>query len=397
MKNNFSGRLFFIVLFVIVSNDCLYLYAQQQNPIKSYDGIPIVTYARGVDIVDGYPIPPEQYDTIRNSGVMYIQVENMDNGKFQSHIDGKGIFILPEQYFKEQQTIDKYITYYTEGRYSEWPTVGTDSIDGLATMKRLDTHTEEYGGYLRTKQTNGTALTHDTIVFGPQYWQDVYYRFHSDGDSIRYTVSYRLKLEELIPAEHSTADTVCILQVTAKDTYDSVHKVFTTGYPVYVIKERAVTIGELLPFNSWKIFKLLYTLENVPDSISDQPIVGHISPIWQKNIANEKNLFAAVKNIEFGIVWKSNSEILRLYMDTIRVYDDRGLEIITEPDKQQRIIDQVTTAAYKNAETGWMSVDEPFSIDQMAPIRKVSELIESVQPNRDILKHTRKRSSNIGR
>jgi hypothetical protein len=126
---------------------------------------------------------------------------------------------------------------------------------------------------------------------------------------------------------------------------------------------------------------MTYTLENVPDSISDQPIVGNTFPNWQKNIAGTKNLWAAVKNIEFRIVWKSNSDIFRLYMDTIKVYDDRGWEIMNRIDKQQNITDQVTQAPYKSKAAGWMSVDEPVSIDQMAPIRKVSELIESVSSN----------------
>jgi len=126
---------------------------------------------------------------------------------------------------------------------------------------------------------------------------------------------------------------------------------------------------------------MTYTLENVPDSISDQPIVGNTFPNWQKNIAGTKNLWAAVKNIEFRIVWKSNSDIFRLYMDTIKVYDDRGWEIINRSEMQQKIINQVTQAPYKSKAAGWMSVDEPVSIDQMAPIRKVSELIESVSPN----------------
>lgn len=372
-----------VIIYLIGIFSQITLDAQQQNPIKSYNGIPIITYVREVDSVQSYYyIPPQQYDTIINSGVKFIQVENMNTSEYYSHLEGKEVFILPEQYFIGQNTTDKYITYYTEGRYSQWPTVGTDSLDGKATLKSLETHTEKYGGLLRTLQTNGTPLSKDTIVYGPQYWQDVYYRFHNDQDTIiRYKVSYKLKLEQLIPSEYLSTDTVCILQVTAKDTYDSVHKVFTTGYPVYVIKEKAVTIGELLPFNVTKTFEMTYTLENVPDSISDQPIVGNTFPNWQKNIAGTKNLWAAVKNIEFRIVWKSNSELFRLYMDTIKVYDDRGWEIINRSEMQQKIINQVTQAPYKSKAAGWMSVDEPVSIDQMAPIRKVSELIESVSSN----------------
>lgn len=372
-----------VIIYLIGIFSQITIDAQQQNPIKSYNGIPIITYVRGVDSVQSYYyIPPQQYDTIINSGVKFIQVENMTNSEYYSHLEGKEVFILPEQYFIGQNTTDKYITYYTEGRYSEWPTVGTDSLDGKATLKSLETHTEKYGGLLRTLQTNGTPLSEDTIVYGPQYWQDVYYRFHNIQDTtIKYIIKYKLKLEEINPlfnSTYTTTDTVCILQVTAKDTYN---RVFTTGLPVYVIKEKAVTVGELLPFNTTKTFEMTYTLENVPDSISDQPIVGNTFPNWQKNIAGTKNLWAAVKNIEFRIVWKSNSDIFRLYMDTIKVYDDRGWEIINQSEMQQKIINQVTQAPYKSKAAGWMSVDEPVSIDQMAPIRKVSELIESVSPN----------------
>jgi len=352
----------------------------QQNPIKTSVGIPLVTYARGVDSSWVYYIPPQQYDTIKSAGVNFIQVENMKQSQFETHIAGKGLMILPEQYFYNQQT-DKYITYYTEGRYTEWPTVGTNVIDGKSTLKSLETHTEKYGGVLRTKQTNGNPLSHDTIVYGPQYWQDVYYRFHKQfGTTIQYTASFRLKLEELMPQESLPNDTICIIQVTAKDTY--IKDVgFVTYLPVYVIKQRAVTYGELLPLNSYKTFSLTYTLDGVPDSISDQPLVGSIIPQWSKRINGKTNEFAAVNNIEFRIIWKSNSEILRLYMDTIKVFDSRGYDIMNNAQHQQLIIDQVNLAAYKNSVAGWMSVDEPMSIDQMAPMKKVNELIESVQPN----------------
>lgn len=379
MKNDLPCKWFLIIFCSLVSAACLSVYAQQQNLIKSYNGIPIVTYARGVDSVQIYYIPREQYDTIINSGVKFIQVENMTESTYSSHLEGKEVFILPEQYFVGQNTLDKYITFYTEGRYTEWPTVGTDTSDGKATLKSLETHTEKYEGLLRTIWTNGTPLSHDTIVFGPQYWQDVYYRFHNDQNlTIYYIVVYKLKLEKLLPAEFSTTDTVCILQVTAKDTYNGN---FTTELPPYVIREKAVTVGELLPFNQEKTFEISYRLETVPDSISDEPIVGNALPIWQKNIQGETNLFAAVKNIEFRIIWKSNSDIFRLYMDTIKVFDDRGWRIMNDIDAQQRIINQVTQVPYSNKVAGWMSVDEPFSIDQMAPIKKVNELIESVNPN----------------
>ncbi|WP_348343104.1 T9SS type A sorting domain-containing protein [Ignavibacterium sp.] len=352
----------------------------QLNPIKSFEGIPIITYARSVNSAGGVYIPPEQYDTIRNAGIKFIQVENMFDNVYQSHLQGKGLMILPEQYFYNQQT-NNYITYYTEGRYTEWPTIETDTTDGKATLKYLETHTEKFGGVLRTKQTQGTPLTHDTIVFGPQYWQDIYYRFHNGGDSIQYTVRFKLKLEKLNPQESSVNDTICILLVTAKDTYHDIDSVFTTGLPVYVIQEKAVTYGELLPLNNYKTFDILYRLDQVPDSISNQPLIGNSIPYWQKNISGKKNLFAAVKNIEFRIVWKSNSEIFRLYMDTIKVFDQRGEDLMFSNFAQQLIKDQVTYAIYRDSVAGWMSVDEPMSIDQMAPLRKVNELIESVQPN----------------
>jgi hypothetical protein len=366
-----------LLLMVLIT---LTLYSQQ-NPIKSFEGIPVVVYARGVDSSGNYFIPAEQYNLIKTAGVNFIQVENLIPVDFGSHIEGKGLMVLPEQYFHNQQT-DKFITYYTEGRYTEWPTIGTNTVDGLSTLKSLETHTEKVGGILRTKQTQGTPLTHDTIVYGPQYWQDVYYRFHNRLDSIRYTVLFRLKLEELMPQHYlQHNDTICIIQVTAKDTYlENVG--FVPYLPVYVIKQRAVRYGELLPLNAdYKTFELKYSLEYAPDSISNQPLVGNTLPQWPKRIGGEKNEFSAVNNIEFRIIWKSNSEILRLYMDTIRVFDQRGEQLMYSSSAQQSIKDQVISAAYKNSVAGWMSVDEPMSIDQMAPMKKVNELIESVQPN----------------
>ncbi|MGQ9799745.1 MAG: hypothetical protein ACUVRG_10750 [Ignavibacterium sp.] len=379
MKKDISFKLNLIISCVLVYATFFSVYAQQQNLIKSYNGIPIVTYARGVDSVQIYAIPPEQIDTIISSGVKFVQVENMTDSTYFSHLDGKDIFILPEQYFVRQNTFNKYITFYTEGRYTEWPTVGTDSSDGKATLKSLRTHTEKYGGLLRTIQTYGILLSHDTIVFGPQYLQDVYYRFHNDQDKdISYKVRYELMLEQLIPGDYSNTDTVCILQVTAKETYNGI---FTTELPVYVISEKAVTIGELLPFNQKKIFEMKYSLVNVTDSISNKSKVHNASKTGQKNSDERINLFEAVKNIEFRIVWKSNSDVFRLYMDTIKVFDDRGWEIMNDIEAQQKIINQVTKVPYKDMVAGWMSVDEPLSIDQMAPIKKVGELIESVSPN----------------
>ena len=99
-----------VIIYLIGIFSQITIDAQQQNPIKSYNGIPIITYVRGVDNVQSYYIPPQQYDTIINSGVKFIQVENMTTSEYYSHLEGKELFILPEQYFIGQNTTDKYLS-----------------------------------------------------------------------------------------------------------------------------------------------------------------------------------------------------------------------------------------------------------------------------------------------
>ncbi len=361
------------LLLVFLVSGLVQGYAQQQDPIKNYPGIPIITY--------GYEIekhPSEQYTQMKQAGIFAIEAANLSESNYNNLISGKGLLVLPEQ---TSSNVLNYIVKYTEGRYTKWEAEGQDSADGRATLYHDSITCEVYNGAVRTTDTT----EHGTLIYGPMYSQEKNYTLVDKG-IIDYKVKFTIKAEDIIPNSSMANDTVCILQVTATRTYVNGH--WDLDIP-FIIKDSLIRYGDLFPTGNWKNIELIYNLIDVPDSISYDKNIDFGKTMLRTDISSKSGTYddyirKIVKNIEFKVIWKGKANKVRLYVDSITVYDIRGLEILTNSEKQALIITQVTqNTSFKDSVAGWLGMDESsWSIDTYAPTKKIGELISDATNGR---------------
>jgi hypothetical protein len=70
---------------------------------------------------------------------------------------------------------------------------------------------------------------------------------------------------------------------------------------------------------------------------------------------------------------------LELYVDTIKVYDGKGIDIVENPERQALINNLVQSYINDPYIIGWYGLDEPLSIDNYEPYRVIDEIIRGVQ------------------
>ena len=360
--------IYLIFTFLLISN----LYAQDQ--IKNYPGIPIITY--GYDLSKP---PKQQFIEMEQAGILALEAASLTPPVFDDKIKNLGLWVMPEQVLNPEN----YIVKYTEARYTEWEAEGTNPQDGLITL---------YHDSINCIVQNGAVVTtantpNDTIIYGPMYSQEKTYSMVDRDFPINYSLVCSLKLEDLQPGQTLLGDTVCIIQVTTRTSYNGT--IWQLGTP-YGIVEKGVTYGELLPLNQWKGIDATYNLMNVPAIYSQSNEMPY--RVNRKFLANGDNSIQSfgresVHNIEFRVIWKGNSQKLRLSIDKFIVYDERGRlifdplsTVVTEIDNQLG----ANQSDFNQQVAGWIGFDEPWDLDTWAPIKKVKEIIESYSPNASI-------------
>ena len=239
-----------LLLVVFLLSGIAISYAQQQDPIKSYPGIPIITY--GYDISKP---PRQQFIEMEQAGILALEAASLTPPVFVEKIQNLGLWVMPEQVLNP----DNYIVKYTEARYTEWEAEGTNPADGLITL---------YYDSINCVVQNGAVVTtantpNDTIIYGPMYSQEKTYSMVQPNIQIDYTAKCSLKLEDLQPGQTLPGDTVCIIQVTTRTSYNKTIHQWQLGTP-YLIIEKAVTYQDITTLDQWQEIILTYDLTSVP-------------------------------------------------------------------------------------------------------------------------------------
>ena len=367
MKN-----LLLLVLLVCVT---VINYAQLQDPIKSYPGIPLITYGYQIDT-----IPPQQFIEMDEAGIYALEASNLTAPIFNQKIGNNNLDlkVMPEQV---TDPLGNYIVKYTEARYTEWEAEGTNPQDGLITLYHDSINCIEQNDAVVTTSTT----PNDTIIYGPMYSQEKTYSMVDRDFPINYTLVCSLKLEDLQPGQTLPGDTVCIIQVTTRTSYNGT--IWQLG-PPYAIVEKGVTYAELKPLNQFNEINLSYDLMSVPEVYSQANEIPY--RVNRKFLANGDNSIQSlaresVHNIEFRVIWKGNSQKLKLSIDKIIVSDLKGRRLfdnLANTEIYSQLINNQT--AFNQQVAGWIGFDEPWDLDTWAPIKKVKEIIESYSPNASI-------------
>jgi hypothetical protein len=356
--------------------------AQEQtdpDPIKSYPGIPIITY-HGLSL-DWAP-PFEQYQQIDSAGIFALQMTDLTENIFESRVENTGLLVMPEQH---KDTLGNFIVRYTEAFYTEFEAEGTPTEDGLVTLYNDSLDLTISNGAVSTKPTT----QHGTMIYGPMYQQSRNY-WSVNPRTIPYRAAYHLKIEDLDPwLESSPDDTVCILQVTTTrtwqrcewvvgiDTFRTDH--FTDFEQTIVVKDTLITYGMLQPVGQWKPINLDYSFTH------DIPWLSPYSfPHSTTSRQAENPLDGKINQncVEFKVIWKGKADRVKLSVDKIIVSDQRGRDL-KNPVTYQQIKGNIETqmsnllSITNERIAGFIGLDEPWSLDMWEPIRIVSEIVES--------------------
>ncbi len=394
MKN--SLFLTFLILITIKAQ------TQSNDPIKNYQGIPLITYSYGID-----DIHRNHFDSIKQAGIFATEATNLTSDLFIDKLQGTGLFLVPEQ-VGESNAYKNAIIKYTEARYTEWEAEGTPPEDGELSLIRDTIYSYVESGAVKTKENipNGWK-----VISGPHYAQEKFYYMVNANSIIKYRAKFRLKLESRIPhLNNLLPDTsvICKIKVTSQHSYpayfDTINNKWVWQFcqPINLaekklkfsdFKDDSGLIGE------WKAIILNYDLQLVPNysrwscdtlPTSQQAYNSYFSSTnyWGfRGANNPSEQYLGRRNaegIEFTVEYSGYADKVQLSVDKIIVYDERA-EYFENNFAKNEISAQLQEngSRFGNMVAGWLAVDEPWCYDQWGAIRKVNEIIEE-QLNSDI-------------
>ena len=166
---------------------------------------------------------------------------------------------------------------------------------------------------------------------------------------------------------------ICKIEVTQSRAETPWHIVST-----YTVDSLIITLGQ---FKSYFYDYSIVDYDLLNDSCqSDAPEDSQFS-VHVGDMATNSGGFDALKQrsyIQFKVIWLGDPNYL-LSIDKVTVSDQKGNEIMDPTsDAVTRIDSQLTQLQdYNSSILGWLGRDEPNSIDQYAPIKKVNEILNS--------------------
>lgn len=378
-------RIQIIVIFLITISGKTF----SQDLIKDFPGIPV---RAGLDwswIDQSNPnIPSYNLDSIltkmKEMGVDIFQLD-VRRASILDTIIQKGFKII----MPINSPTHAWIRYYTDAKYSVWEAEGTPPNISEAMLEHNSDIMEQVdsGGisYLRLKPS-AVAYRDSELIRGPYYQQEVlYYTTESNSsliDTVQYTATFRLKLERNVAYQDTITpenmnDTICVIQVTqSRYTTDS-----TVAYLscTYVIDSLPITRWMFNQLNSFQSFNLNYDLKC--DSCSSNPVPPAPKSYVQTYNGTEQIQARWLREyIQFKVIWLGNPNYL-LSIDKVIVSDVRGREF-KEPFQFPTVISRLHSqdnelSSHHNDITGWLGIDEPYSIDNFEPIRVVDSVLSA--------------------
>jgi hypothetical protein len=348
MKNHKSILLIFLVL---ISTSVTKLFAQ--DPITEYDGIPLIIYPDTREAPDfQYPINYQQMDTMGVYGVVASEI--LDEPEYYlEYFEEYNLKAIP---WEKRDTLYNHIYKYTDAHYTVWEAEGTDPSKGKVTLYHSE-HTNISPDGKSVKAEGPNVPDGETIILGPGYPQNGTYRLNDEF--VHYFAEYWMKIDTIsTPPPGYLNDVVCTIMVT------NINEAFTKEDTV-IFKEVKVS-----NFNGWNDWKGI----QVSDNPSGYTLQGHTFDFLQTPGGTES--YQRASCIQFKIIW-AGLDYVNLYIDKIRLYDDKGLELVEEPEPASLITGLVNTYINDPTIIGWYGTDEPQSIDNYEPFRVVDSIINA--------------------
>lgn len=333
------------------------LKAQGQDPITEYDGIPLIIYpAKRVGEMT-YPLNFIQMD---NMGVYAVVAGDiLDNSSYIEYFTDNNLKAIPQYVWGETSNLQDVIWKYTNSHYTVWEAEGTYPTGGNATLYFDEEHTSYFSkGNIEGRRAGGYDVPDgQELIFGPGYPQNATYNFSSEP--VFYTIEYRMKIEQRDPdlPQEFLNDVVCTLMVTNRPD---------GGGSEEIVVSKEVRVSEFGGWDNWATIDTSYDLSQY---ITTDQFWGSRGPAL---IPRGSAYF-----VQFKVIW-AGLDYVNLYIDKIRVYDQKGLDLMEIPAPRNLITTLVNEYISDPTIIGWYGTDEPGSIDNYEPFRIVDNIISSV-------------------
>ena len=350
-----------------------------QNPIKDLDVIPIITGLPDWDWTQANLI---HIDSMKKAGIDFVNI-HVENNTQMNTLTNLGLKVIPNSSMGLN-----YIQYYTDAKYTVWETEDTAEDTSYLQHNPAVMYETTDGINTYIKLRSEAANNVDTLVWGPYYSQHVYeLDLNNNYILANYTAAFSMKLE-LNTAYPDTVenmnDTICIIQVTQSSiaTSPDWHLACT-----YVVRDSIIPRWKFLSLNRFQDFNLIYTLDSnacYEAPLSIPPPQHHIASYTDNPEDISLQALTQRHYIQFKVIWLGNPRYL-ISLDKITVHDDKGYNLIAGEDTlvtKGHILQQASSLnSYNNYVAGWLGIDEPNSIDNYLPIKRVIEILKQHSNN----------------
>ena len=349
-------KILFLYLLILLTNPG----SLAQNYFDNYEGIPLISFDWS-----GYY---DQYDYQNMRKVSNAALSEFDQTlvKYTAYKNA-GLKIIPYQ--GHLTTPNREITFFSEGSYIIWDAANSKYSNNEEAMKFSDDLAQKVNDASLNKEVIKANHTGEgKLVYGPDYFQQKNYLLGNQG-IIQYTRLDSLKItvrDGYTPPSILTDETVvCELKV-----------VYRTGENTYtVVQSDEVKVKDFQTYNNWLANSFEYNYNNVSSE----------NTIYKPARSPENIGRQFVPHIEFWVIWK-NVEYLDLWVNSVTIFDNIGWglhwnsieqNIIRDIAQNEGDYEIFPTSNYDTTVVSWYAVDEPESIDNLAVIQKIDDLINS--------------------
>mgnify|MGYP005853093803 CR=1 FL=1 len=282
-----------------------------------------------------------------------------------------------------------YIYHYSTAYYSKWE-AEQDTLAPYVGVKHRDSLGNAIGDTATWKNikcwsTKGLTSARDSLVYGPHYHQEKWYRrwMYMDRYDLKYIPRYRMALQRNDPSLNEEED-VCRIYVSVRHA-PLINGVWNDSVYDHILKEPiTLKVSDFPQDGSFKDFYFS----------NDPNLRWYQYPPEYRESSNYDNLRNPAEpctvwvdiygnnGVEFRVDWLRNDTKCDLYIDYIEIYDDFGWrQYLEDPGEISNQI-KLYAQRYKTPEWSniiyWIGSDEPFSLDAYTPIKTVAALLDSV-------------------
>ena len=331
------------------------------------------------------------YDIFRATGMNFL-FQYADTAAFpKSLLEGLNFAAYNGEHPNE------WVQYYSTAYYSKWEAeedqtyryrVGfkhRERLEGQEILGDLIGSPATFSGR-ECWSTVGLTSPRDSLIYGPHYHQEkVYKRWYADY--LRYDLFYTprfimaLKVEE--GAQLNDTDPICRLKVVAR------YRTFENGEfgedQDTLLKSVILYASDFQPYDTFKVFYFGSTPEErwyeYPPEFRD-PVDGSNKREFGQTPGVQFFDRWGDQGVQFRVDWLGDNSKYHLYIDYIEVYDNDGWNKYV--DNPQEVVDSIVAYAQRYPQSQWQNMkywggcDEPSSLDDYFPLKKVDSILDSI-------------------